>query len=126
MTTHPLALPYQWSRWSDILCIVEGVEQIAVERMNVDEAREALDRGLEALGESLCCVFDLAGIEGADTADLEASANLRGKTSLAAEKLAPPQWCIEGVRKRTFGREQYPGTPDSWEPRECLSTASSW
>ena len=62
---------------AEVVCIVEGVEQIAVERVDVLQAREGVDRLREALGEGLGGVLDLAGVEGSDTADLEACTNLR-------------------------------------------------
>lgn len=52
--------------------------------MNVREAREPFDGGCKSLGEGLGGVFDLSGVESSNTADLEASSNLCGKTSLAA------------------------------------------
>jgi hypothetical protein len=60
-----------------VVCIVEGVEQIAVERVDVDQAREGIDGLREALGEGLGGVLDLARVEGSDAADLEACTNLR-------------------------------------------------
>ena len=62
---------------AEVVCIVEGVEQIAVERVDVDQAREGIDGLREALGEGLGGVLDLARVEGSDTADLEACTNLR-------------------------------------------------
>lgn len=98
-----------------------------MERVDVLEAGEAVDGGRQALGEGLGCILDFAGVEGADTADLEAGTDLGRKTSLAAELLAPrPAAAERRVRMRTFGRGQCPETPGSWEPRGCLSTASSW
>jgi hypothetical protein len=57
--------------------------------VDVLEAREPFDRGRESLGKGLGGVFDLSRVESSNTADLEASSNLCGKTSLAAELLAP-------------------------------------
>lgn len=64
--------------------IVEGIQKIAVERVDVCEAREAVNCRGQALGESLGRVFDLAGVESSDSADLEACANLCGKSPLSA------------------------------------------
>ena len=68
----------------EVVRIVESVEKIAVEGVDVDKAREAVDGGRQALGEGFGGVFDLARIEGADSADLEACTNLRGKSPLSA------------------------------------------
>jgi hypothetical protein len=67
-----------------VVRIVESVQKIAVERVDIDEAREAVDGGRQTLGESLGRVFDLARIESADSADLEAGTNLRRKSPLSA------------------------------------------
>lgn len=56
--------------------IVEGVEQVTVERMDVREAREGFNGGGEALSEGLGGVLDFAGVKGSDTADLETCADL--------------------------------------------------
>jgi hypothetical protein len=73
----------------EVIRIVQSVQQITVERVDVGQAGEGLDGLGQALGKSLGCVFDFAGVEGTDSADLEASANLRGKSSLSAKMLAP-------------------------------------
>jgi hypothetical protein len=44
--------------------------------MDILQTREGIDRLREALGEGLGSVLDLTGIEGSDTADLEACTNL--------------------------------------------------
>ena len=64
-------------RNTEVVCIVESVEQIAVKRMDVLQARECIDRLREALGKSLGGVLDLTSVEGSDTADLETCTNLR-------------------------------------------------
>jgi len=56
-----------------------------MERVDVRQAREGLDGLGQALGKGLGGVFDFTGVEGADSANLEASANLRGKSSLSAK-----------------------------------------
>lgn len=71
---------------TEVVRIVEGVEQIAVERVDINKAGEGFDRLREALGEGLGGVLDLASIEGSDTADLEASTNLRPCKSCAPSK----------------------------------------
>lgn len=81
--------------------------------MDVLKAREALDRGRKALGEGLGGIFDFAGVEGADTADLEASTNLRGKTPLTAANVSPAhteRYHEEGetyVLERTMSRNSW-------------------
>lgn len=74
-----------------------------MERVDVDQAREALDRGRESFCEGFGRVLDFTGVESADTADLEACSNLRGKTSLAAILLAPRtprcEYCLIRSRK---------------------------
>jgi hypothetical protein len=46
---------------SKVVGIVEGVEQISVERMDVLEAWEGFDGAGEALGKRLGCVLDFTG-----------------------------------------------------------------
>ena len=75
-----------------MVCIVQGVEQIAVERVDVLQAREGVDSLCEALGEGLGGVFDLTGVEGSDTADLKACTNLR-----PGKYYAPSEGCDHGV-----------------------------
>jgi hypothetical protein len=60
----------------EVVRIVERVQQIAVERVDVLEARKCLDGRREALSEGLCSELDLARIESSDSADLEPRANL--------------------------------------------------
>jgi hypothetical protein len=43
--------------------IVEGVEQVFVERMNVLQARKAVEDERELFSEGLLCEFNFAGIE---------------------------------------------------------------
>lgn len=62
---------------SEVIRIVEGVEQIAMERMDICQARESLDGGGETFGEGFGGVLDFTSVKGADSADLEACANLR-------------------------------------------------
>jgi hypothetical protein len=60
----------------EVVRIVERVQQIAVERVDILEARKRLDSGGEALSEGLCSKLDLARVESSDSADLEPRANL--------------------------------------------------
>lgn len=58
--------------------IVEGVQQVAMERMNILESWETVDCGGQSLGEGFRGVLDFSGVESSYSADFEASANLRG------------------------------------------------
>lgn len=66
-----------------MVCIVQSVEQIAVERVDIDEARECLDCARKALGKSFGCVLYFARVESANSTDLEARADLRRKAPLS-------------------------------------------
>jgi len=61
---------------SEVVCIVKRVQQITVERMDVLEARECLNRGGEALGEGLGGVLDFSRVKCSNSADLETCADL--------------------------------------------------
>lgn len=74
----------------EVVGIVESVEEIAMERVNVLEARETVDGGGQTLGEGLGGVLDFTGVESSYSADLEAGTNLCRKSPLSAQKLAPP------------------------------------
>jgi hypothetical protein len=115
---------------AEVVRIVKGVQQIAVERVDILEAREGFDRGGEALGESLRGVLDFTCVEGSDTADLETCANLCTKIGqhstfrmprTRGQRVIP----VSGVASGS-SRGQCPGTPGSSERREYLSTGSSW
>ena len=80
--------------------IVQRVQQIAVERVDVRQARESLDGLGQALGEGLGRIFDLSGVECADSANLETSTNLRGKSPLSAKLLAPRKEKYDGQHVR--------------------------
>jgi hypothetical protein len=99
-------------RDAEVVCIVEGVEQIAVERVDILQAGEGIDRLCEALGEGLGGVLDLTGVEGSDTADLEACTNLR-----PSKYCAPREICAEIVPEwgdaSGSSTKQYPRTPGS-------------
>ena len=71
---------------AEVVGVVESVEQILVERVNVGEAREAVQDSRQLLTEGLCGVFDLAHVEGPNTSDLETRANLGGQTALGARQ----------------------------------------
>lgn len=60
--------------------IVEGVQEIAVERVDVRQARKCVDGGGEALDECLGCEFDLSCIEGSNSANLETRTDLSGQS----------------------------------------------
>jgi hypothetical protein len=47
----------------EVVSVVEGVHEIAMERMDVLESREAIEDGLELLGERLRGVLDFPGVE---------------------------------------------------------------
>jgi hypothetical protein len=49
--------------YPEVICIVEGVEEIAVEGMDVLKFWEAVEDGLQFLREGLGSVFDLARVE---------------------------------------------------------------
>lgn len=68
----------------EVVCIVQSVQKVAMERVDVGKAREAVDGGRQSLGEGLGGVLDFARVEGTDSADFEARANLRGKSPLSA------------------------------------------
>lgn len=97
---------------TEVVRIVEGVEQIAVERVDVGQTREGFDGLRKALGEGLGGVLDLTCVEGSDTADLETCTNLRlckccapseeGDKSLPESGDASVSWTA-----------QCPGTPGS-------------
>ena len=63
---------------SEVVCIVERVKQIAVERVDILETWEGFDGGRKTLGESLGRVFDFSRIERSNSADLKARSYLRG------------------------------------------------
>lgn len=83
-----------------------------MERVDVLQAGESIDRLREALGEGLGGVLDLTGVEGSDTADLEACTNLRmGKfcaLSQSRNKAVPESGDASGSWTR-----QCPKTPGS-------------
>lgn len=56
--------------------------QIAVERVDVVEAREAVDDAAELLTDHLLAKSDLACVEGADSALLETASNLGGQLAV--------------------------------------------
>ena len=49
--------------YSEVVCVVEGVEEIFVEGMDVLQPREAVKNERKLLGESFLCKFNLSGIE---------------------------------------------------------------
>ncbi len=49
--------------YSEVVCVVEGVEEIFVERMNVLQPREAIKNERKLLAECFLCKFNLSGIE---------------------------------------------------------------
>lgn len=61
---------------SEVIRIVESIEQITVERVDILEAREGFDRGGEALGEGLSGVLDFSRVESSNSADLETGTDL--------------------------------------------------
>ena len=63
-------------RNSKVIRIVECVQQIAMERVDILETREGFDGLGEALGEGFGGVLHFACVEGSNTADFEACANL--------------------------------------------------
>lgn len=69
--------------------IVQGVEEIAVERVDIRKARESLDGGVEALGKGFGRVLDFSRVEGSNSADLETRTNLRRQSrNLSASRLS--------------------------------------
>lgn len=97
---------------TEMVRIVESVEQIAVERVNVLQTREGIDCLREALGESLGSILDLTCVESSDTADLEACTNLR-----LCKYCAPSENCDRGVPESGDASgswtERCPRTPGS-------------
>lgn len=53
-----------------------------MEGVDVLQAWEAIEDCLEFLGECLCGVFDLSGVESPDSGDFEARSDLRGQSPL--------------------------------------------
>lgn len=49
--------------YSEMVCIVQCVHEIFVERVNVLEAWEAIEDCLEFFGESLCSVLDFSCVK---------------------------------------------------------------
>lgn len=73
---------------SEVVRIVQGVEEIAVERVDIRKARESLDGGVEALGKGFGRVLDFSRVEGSNSADLETRTNLRRQSgNLSASRL---------------------------------------
>jgi hypothetical protein len=67
-----------------VICIIESVEEGGVEWMKVLKPRETFEYGLKFLG---CCFlreFNLACVKGSYPGDLEATANLGGKSPLSS------------------------------------------
>ena len=88
---------------AEVVGVVESVEQILVERVNVGEAREAVQDSRQLLTEGLCGVFDLAHVEGPNTSDLETRANLGGQTALGAR-----QHNVQELLRGRHGRDVLP------------------
>ena len=65
--------------------IVQGVQEITVERVDVLKARKAVDGSRQPFGKGFGSVFDFPGVEGPDSANFKASANLRGKSPLSTD-----------------------------------------
>jgi hypothetical protein len=61
---------------TEVVRIVQCIQQITVERVDVCKTREGLDGAGEAFSEGFGRVFDLSRVEGSDSANLEARADL--------------------------------------------------
>lgn len=61
---------------SEVVRIIQSVEQVAMEGMDVLKAREGLDGLRESFGKRFGRVLDLTSVESSDTADLEPGADL--------------------------------------------------
>lgn len=85
--------------------IVKTVEQIPMERMNVVQAREALDDSAKLLADHLLRKLDLAGVEGPDSADLETATDLGGQLAMGGAE----DDVDELVRVRDLGNVLPPG-----------------
>jgi len=71
-------------RYPEVVCIVEGIHEIFVERVNVCQLREAIEDSLELFAKSLGGEFDFSNIEGSYTINLEAATDLCWKATLRA------------------------------------------
>ena len=49
--------------YSEVVCVVEGVEEIFVEGMDVLQPREAVKNERKLLGKGFLCKFNLSGVE---------------------------------------------------------------
>ncbi|GKT59111.1 conserved hypothetical protein [Colletotrichum tofieldiae] len=66
----------------EVVGVVEGVDQVLVEGVDVVEARERLDDLAELLADGLLGELDLAGVEAADSRDLETGSDLGRQPAL--------------------------------------------
>lgn len=55
---------------AEVVCIVEGVEEILVERVDILESRKAIENQGELLSEGLLCEFDFPGVEICDLLEI--------------------------------------------------------
>lgn len=69
---------------SEMVGIVEGVEQILVERVDIREAWETVENRCNLLREGLGRVLDFTDVEGANTVDLETGTDLGWEAALRA------------------------------------------
>lgn len=84
---------------AEVVRIVEGVEEIAVERVDVGQARESFDGGGEALDKGLGRVLDFSRIKGSDSANLEAGTDL-GREPLCLCQLSCSQCSVSLALER--------------------------
>jgi hypothetical protein len=96
-----------------VVRIVEGVEQILVERMDILQPGETLEDGAEFLGESLLGKLNLASIECSNTADFESSTDLGGQFALGATQ--------HNVQELLLGRDRRDILPSSLHDGQRLA-----
>ena len=67
-----------------MVCVVEGIEEVFVERMYILQTREAIENDRYFLCECLLCIFHFSCVEASYSTDFESGSDLGGETSLGA------------------------------------------